>query len=208
MGTRHMIAVVNEGKCRVAQYGQWDGYPAGQGASILEFLRNGNVAELKENVLKCSFVTDGELKAMWKEFGVDIDTQQFVDGDTSEKFLKKYPQLSRNVGSDILEMIANAKEGLKLQNNYDFAADSLFCEWAYVIDFDKNTFEIYEGFNRKPLEKHERFFELSNSIRETAEDTYYPVRLKKMFSLFELPDKEEFLLECEPPDEAGGDTDG
>ena len=42
MGTRHMIAVVNNGKYRVAQYGQWDGYPSGQGVGVLGFLTNGN----------------------------------------------------------------------------------------------------------------------------------------------------------------------
>ena len=38
MGTRHLICVVSDGDYKVAQYGQWDGYPSGQGAAILEFL--------------------------------------------------------------------------------------------------------------------------------------------------------------------------
>ena len=52
MGTRHMIGVVSDGKYRVAQYGQWDGYPSGQGVGILEFLIDGNLDALKRNVLK------------------------------------------------------------------------------------------------------------------------------------------------------------
>ena len=37
MGTRHLIAVMADGKYQVAQYGQWDGYPSGQGVSVLTF---------------------------------------------------------------------------------------------------------------------------------------------------------------------------
>ena len=39
MGTRHVTAVFLNGEPRVAQYGQWDGYPSGQGVTILDFLR-------------------------------------------------------------------------------------------------------------------------------------------------------------------------
>lgn len=208
MGTRHMVAVVSGGEYRVAQYGQWDGYPSGQGASILDFLRKGNVDGLKTNVLKCSFITNKDYKEMWKEFGVDVDKQSFVDGDVSAKFLQKYPQLSRDVGSDILKMIADAEGGLKLQDNYNFAADSLFCEWAYVIDFDKETFEVYQGFNETPLDKNERFFGVVCGRDNSDKDTYYPVKLKAMFSLLDLPDEEEFLFECDPPEDEEVESDG
>ena len=40
MGTRHLICVVSDNQYRIAQYGQWDGYPEGQGAAILEFLKS------------------------------------------------------------------------------------------------------------------------------------------------------------------------
>lgn len=33
-------------------------------------------------------------------------------------------------------------------DNHEFMANSLFCEWAYIINFDTNSLEIYEGFNR------------------------------------------------------------
>ena len=41
MGTRNLTMVINqEGETKVAQYGQWDGYPSGVGASVLSFLKN------------------------------------------------------------------------------------------------------------------------------------------------------------------------
>jgi len=38
MGTRHLIFVWYKGKFHIAQYGQWDGYPEGQGIKIVRFL--------------------------------------------------------------------------------------------------------------------------------------------------------------------------
>ena len=199
MGTRHMIAVVNNGKYRVAQYGQWDGYPSGQGVGVLEFLTNGNLEALKRNTLKCSFISNDEYEKLTKDYS---------DKD-ADKFFNKYPQFSRDTGSDILSLIANADEGLKLWDDYNFAADSLFCEWAYVIDFDKNTFEVYEGFNQTPLEAHERFFGMvcERYANKKSSDVYHPVKLKKVFSLLDLPTTEEFLLELEQPPDEGDESD-
>lgn len=35
-------------------------------------------------------------------------------------------------------------------DNHDFLADSLFCEWAYIVNLDDSTFEVYKGFNQNP----------------------------------------------------------
>ena len=40
MGTRNLTAVYLDGQYKVAQYGQWDGYPEGQGITALTFLRD------------------------------------------------------------------------------------------------------------------------------------------------------------------------
>lgn len=39
MGTRNLTCVVVDGEMKVAQYGQWDGYPEGQGATCCEFIQ-------------------------------------------------------------------------------------------------------------------------------------------------------------------------
>ena len=39
MGTRNLVAVQIDGQYKIAQYGQWDGYPSGKGLEVLEFLR-------------------------------------------------------------------------------------------------------------------------------------------------------------------------
>lgn len=189
MGTRHLICVVKNGEYKVAQYGQWDGYPEGQGLGILNFLlneMNRNVFEKKLSEL--TFLTDEEKKQRWIDFGIDIEKcNGLVLWEDARRFNKMYPENSRNTGSDILGIIQNSNKSLKLINSIDFAKDSLFCEWAYVIDLDKNLFEVYEGFNKKPLSPKERFYSDKNS------EGYYPIKLVATFSLDNLPTEKEFL---------------
>ena len=39
MGTRNLTIVYSNGEYKVAQYGQWDGYPEGLGVQLLKYLR-------------------------------------------------------------------------------------------------------------------------------------------------------------------------
>lgn len=193
MGTRHLICVSSGDRYRIAHYGQWDGYPSGQGISILNFLKSPMTEQLKSNLKYCSWLTEDELEKLWKEFGIDKN-QDYVDYDIYKDFCSKYPQLSRDTGAGILKIVANATGEIKLENNSDFSQDSLFCEWAYVIDFDKNTFEVYRGFNEAPLDESDRFY----TDNQEDDNGLYPVRLIKSFDLSALPSEEEFLEICEP----------
>ena len=92
-------------------------------------------------------------------------------------------------------MVAQSNDGLVLQNDLDFAADSLFCEWAWVLDLDAGTFEGYEGFNRaNPLTEEDRFFFLNDKAEKDHRDKqYHPVKLAAKWSLDNLPTDEDFL---------------
>jgi len=35
-------------------------------------------------------------------------------------------------------------------DNKKFLTDSLFCEWAYIINLDTGRLEVYEGYNKDP----------------------------------------------------------
>lgn len=57
MGTRHLISVVLDGEYKIAQYGQWDGYPSGQGQAIVDFLLDNFDREaFKRQLAKCRFL--------------------------------------------------------------------------------------------------------------------------------------------------------
>ena len=201
MGTRHLICVVSDGDYRIAQYGQWDGYPEGQGAVILEFLKSPMAEQLKKNLKLCSWFTNDEYEKLWEPFGVNKD-QDFIEYETYKAFCSEYPQLSRDTGAGILKIVADASGEIKLLNSLDFSEDSLFCEWAYVIDFDKDTFEVYQGFNETPLEESERFYRAG----QADDNGMYPVKIVESFDLSNLPSMKEFLEKCEPDEEETMET--
>lgn len=193
MGTRNLTMVISNGETKIAQYGQWDGYPSGQGATVVNFLLNSDMEKFKQTLERCRFIEKSPRKQKEIEnFLAKIDASDgWMNGEQAEKYHKKYPLLTRDNGANILNMVYedDTDKLIWLNNSEDFAADSLFCEWAYVIDFDKNTFEIYEGFNTDPLTKEDRFYNIKN------EGEYSPVKMIKSYDLKQLPQSVTQFLE-------------
>lgn len=208
MGTRNLTMVIFQEKTRVAQYGQWDGYPSGQGTTILTFIVNvlitgRKLATFKSQLLKCRF-NGPEQEADQKKFLKKIGVKDgWLNEDQSTKFDHQYPYLSRDHGGKILELILKSKEKeIWLADQSEFAADSLFCEWAYVIDFDKDTFEVYKGFNTLPVPPGQRFSDMKPvEMEHRKENKYYPVTLVKSYRFNDLPSHLQFIRACEETEE-------
>lgn len=177
MGTRNLTIAILDGEVRVAQYGQWDGYPVGQGKTIVDFLNSTyDPDKMKPALRNCRFLSDEEIENLYNDCGIDISGDTISIGD-ARKFQYHYPQLDRDMGADILEYIQN-NNGAELSNMYEFAAHSLFCEWAYVVDFDNEVLEVYQGFNETPLKEEDRFYHLNNKIDDFHGDyEYFPVKI-------------------------------
>lgn len=195
MGTRNLVAVKFEGEYRIAQYGQWDGYPSGQGITVLKFLRSQMREQFLTNLLGCRWGTDEEIKATWKECGADDSGWAGVD--VSKRHTDRYPELGRDTGAGILKLVQ--ERPCMLQNSISFASESLFCEWAYVIDFDAMTLEVFKGFNHAPLPPGERFSDAPidpDNARRGVDSQYYPVKLVKAYDLNQpLPTPHAFVKE-------------
>lgn len=187
MGTRHLIAVQLDGEYKIAQYGQWDGYPEGQGMTTLHFLRSMDEDKFKSALRNSSFISDDELMALWKQYGADDDGM--VSLSDADRMKKDHPEYSRDTSADILQMVQEHPEGMKLHNQIGFAANGLFCEWDWVIDLDKRTFEGYRGFGSEPLTEQDRFY----FLRDLEQNGYGGVKLAAEWSLDRLPTDEDFL---------------
>jgi hypothetical protein len=137
MGTRNLTMVLSKRKIKVAQYGQWDGYPTGQGKTIAKFLQRANIEKFKEKVDNVTFIDDKDLEKVYEECS---------KGNSEINLLP--PELNRDTAAKILTLIYKGKVK-QLRNDLDFAADSLFCEWAYLINLDNQTVEVYLGFNKR-----------------------------------------------------------
>lgn len=193
MGTRNLTIVFVDGEYKVAQYCQWDGYPEGQGAKILKFLRDGMKEDkFREELKKIVFVTEDTYMKIFQSFGGDKDGSILIAD--SERLKAFFPQLHRDTGAEILEMIQNGQVQL-LRNSLQFAADGLFCEWAWVIDLDKRTFEAYEGFSHEPTTENDRFYFLREYEKDDKYDgkKYTGVKKTAEWSIDNLPTREEFI---------------
>ena len=195
MGTRHLIAVQLDGEYKIAQYGQWDGYPEGQGMTTLYFLRSMDEDKFKSALRNSSFISDDELMALWKQYGADDDGM--VSLSDADRMKKDHPEYSRDTSADILQMVQEHPEGMKLHNQIGFAANGLFCEWAWVIDLDKRTFEGYRGFGREPLTEQDRFY----FLRDLEQNGYSGVKLAAEWSLDNIPSDEDFLAAFKEDDD-------
>lgn len=190
MGTRHLIAVAKDNDYKLAQYGQWDGYPSGQGVSVLSFLKANKLEDFVEKLSNVSFITEEELKQCWIEAGAKPE-EEWVTLDASRKMQEMYPENVRDTGAEILDIIMNADKPIKVINSIDFAADSIFCEWAYVIDLDKQTLEVFRGINHDPLTESDRFYNLDKP------GEFHPIKLLKSYDLSNLPSEEDFVNELD-----------
>ncbi len=179
MGTRSLIAVQLDGEYKIAQYSQWDGYPDGQGLDCLNFL--------------CTYMVEHKFKQELRNLKM-IQTEEQMNAISSlYKDGTYFPEFDRDTGSKILELVQDGKTTSGcVANNIGFAAccDCFGCEYAWVIDLDKRTFEAYEGYNQTLLEENDRFYFLQLYRKP---DGYYPVRKVAEWSLSNLPAKDEFL---------------
>lgn len=166
MGTRSLTVVVWNNEVKVAQYEQWDGYPESLGIEILSFLSSpSHVKDLK-----------------WILSKVRFQYESNREKELTYQALKN----NRNILDNLLRL-QNHRE-IVLVNSYHFAAEGCWCEWAYVIDFDSNTFEVYTGSNKSGISEDDRFFDLY----EPGSDSY-PVKLLASFPLSKLPTPNAFI---------------
>jgi len=147
MGTRGLSCAFVDGQFKVAQYGQWDHYPSGQGTSIAVFIENllneGRLDEFTEAIRECRFLTNEEVEQKQNQV-IGKTNGGWINMEQSDKLLKELPELHRDTGSGVFSLILN--NGVReIHNDVQFAVDGLFCEWAYVIDLDKKVLEVYQG---------------------------------------------------------------
>jgi len=157
MGTRNLTMVINhDGETKVAQYGQWDGYPSGVGLGVLNFLKDYELFKnFKTNLSKVRF----------------LNKENSVDKEFIESYNKNAPKwsndkdnrteaqkiwfdcyINRDLASDVLKNIANSTdEEILLINKENTAKNDGWVEWSYVIDLKENTFKVYGHIDTPPI---------------------------------------------------------
>jgi hypothetical protein len=175
MGTRGCYGVRIDGKDHIT-YNHFDSYPAGLGTDIVAAILyeqkiNGNLDKWKEKARQLKGVKDTDTPT-------EEDKQRFAayyDETVSNKSEDDWYCLLRRLQGDIAMML---DLGTYI-DNHNFMQNGLFCEWAYIINFDTDELEVYRGFYKEP--QAGRFANLP-----PAEPGFAPVALIRTFPLINI----------------------
>jgi hypothetical protein len=137
MGTRHLQTVIDKkGTKKVENYGQWDGYPEGQGIDILKFLRGADLDKYAKEVEKLQPITKKEVEKH-DLFVKNLNKQNLSYDKSDKQYKEKYGFLSRDCGSDIHQLIQEGKVPfVRMAND-----GRTWCEGFYIIDLKEMVFK-------------------------------------------------------------------
>lgn len=176
MGTRGSVGFIYKGEVKLS-YNHNDSYPDGLGADLLDLIvkinKENGWQQFKDNAEKLKHiegeVTDSELIEKYKKYSnLNVSEQKLSD---------PYCLFREIQGAEWLdEMYKGDLEHYILDNR--FIKESLFCEYAYVVDLDSMKFEFYNGFQHKP--------QVGNRFGQELVEEYYPCRLMGVFNLFDI----------------------
>lgn len=140
MGTRHIIKVRKNGRDWISQYGQWDGYPTGQGVTVMEFVNSPYLSYLERNI------DDGLITPVSVE-EYEERIRNFVGWSEGNPVLKAmFEQMfatsvfCRDAGAKCLMMFAKRIGQCVAVIN----EPSGWEEYMYTVDYDKRTVTIQE----------------------------------------------------------------
>lgn len=191
MGTRGGFGFHANGVDCVS-YNHFDSYPTGLGKDLQDqisilmtewedekFLFGAMQSEIIENLLLIpqkdsdtilSPVTAMKLRDQLTECEIAVGS---VHGNKETPY-----NMMRNVQGTIYPYLRkqNPRLGYMIDSR-EFLQESLFCEYAYILNADTGMVEVYRGFNKDKKRQSKRF------AIENPDDGYYGVRAYKAFSI-------------------------
>lgn len=174
MSTRGAYGFRLDGKDYVS-YNHSDSYPSCLGEEMLKQckeLLKGDVDELKKSVAGIRLI-DGTKKPT----KVDIkNLKPHTELDVALRSELDWYCLTRGLQGNLIN---NIMSGYMLDSS-EFLLDSVFCEWAYIINLDEEVFEIYKGF------VEEMGTGRYDSTKDDNNGEYYGVKLVATFPLSKI----------------------
>lgn len=151
MGTRGAWGFKCDGEYKVT-YNHFDSYPEGLGKTVAEFVANHTIDELQEVAHNIEMVQSDKkptpeqeqrLQKWEKETGISVSDTS-VGGEEANGTW--YQLLRKSQG--VPELYT---KGLPfMTDDIEFLYDSIWCEYAYIIDIDDMVLRFYTGFNKNP----------------------------------------------------------
>lgn len=181
MSTRGSYGFYKDGVSKLT-YNHFDSYPSGLGQNVLNFIKCTddksleNICDSIQLVEDDNYPSAAELLTL-KKLGYGTEYR--------DEALKWFEIIGPHTG----DLSAYSNGLIFMLNHNDFIKNSLFCEWAYIINLDSQELEIYEGFQKEP--NNNRY-----SINVPSKSGYYSCRLLMSIPLNvarEINDLEEYI---------------
>jgi hypothetical protein len=150
MGTRGAFGVRVDGKDKIT-YNHFDSYLEGLGKDLAvqvgQMMRRKNALEqLREKARSVVLIKEEE------------SLSDAVGDVRAKELAQKYGNAGVSTGVDTYAALRELQGDLKailddakvMIDAHSFLADSLFCEFAYIVNLDDDSFEIYRGFQKTP----------------------------------------------------------
>lgn len=185
MGTQGLVGWVIDGEVKAA-YNHFDSYPSGLGTNVFTYVRErlDSVEGWRERVRGVEMVNETTP-------GLPESNEALASEDLLRR-AREAGLVNTSVGGrskdvTVYQALRDAQGDLtayeKVQampDSREFAADSLFCEWGYLVNLDDGKVEVYKGFQREPHDRG-RFSTLTND-----DDRYFPIALLTEVSFNEI----------------------
>lgn len=178
MSTRGLYGIRKNGidKCT---YNHSDSYPDWLGKKVLEFCATNSVERLSRLFDNIEMVTED---ATPTEEQIEICKKAgYVNLDVINRSEKDWYCLLRNLQGNFKAYTKCIEDDSRvfMTDGVGFIEDSLFCEYAYIINIDDEVLEYYEGFQKTP--------QIDNRYGTTPDDNgYYPCKLEFTIPLDEI----------------------
>lgn len=170
MGTRGAYGFRIDNTDKVT-YNHYDSYPDELGRNVMNYISKTPLQSMKEIATGMQLV-DRDSTPSQK---LILKYREYADLSVSRQKYQDWYCLLRKTQGDMFAF----HNGLRHMPDYrEFLTDSLFCEWAYILNLDSERLECYTGFNKIPSAKG-RY--ASQSIERN--NGYYGVALLKEIAL-------------------------
>lgn len=170
MGTRGCYGFRKNGVDKLT-YNHWDSYPDYLGEAMVKFCKETTIQEMNDIFDRIILVYEGSKPTKAQI----VECIEYYNGDVSTHKVEDWYCLLRDAQGN-----PNVyKHGLKYMiDSGDFIKDSLFCEYAYIVNLDTNCLEFWLGFQKEPCENNRYGTETRDNMNK-----YYPCKMVSYYPL-------------------------
>lgn len=153
MGTRGVFGFHKDGVDKI-MYNHFDSYPSELGVTMKTFTQKHSIEEMRRAFDGIIMVEDGgkptpaqfdRCIAYYNQF--DPQTAKFLEEERKKGEKTEWYSMLRSIQGNPTAFV----QGMPFMiDSKTFPQDSLFCEWGYIINLDKEVLEIYRGFQQSP----------------------------------------------------------